>query len=82
MPVSSPGPGWCPETSNGQHSVSWYDGAACGNCGQVGPKPDDYLWPASGGQLFPAAVPAITWRADDWTGRPYDPEDPGPEDAL
>lgn len=21
----------------------------------------------------------ITWRTDDWTGRPRDPEDPGPE---
>jgi len=88
MPVSAPRPDWCPETSNGQHSVSWYDGKECGICQQQGPAPDDYLWPGQSGPPFPAVYLTtkprdteleLTWRGDDWTGRPYDPEDPGPE---
>jgi len=79
MPVSTPGPEWCPETSNGRHSGRWYDGERCGACQQTGPAPDDYLWPSQSGRLFSTLPPAITWRTDDWAGRPYDPEDPGPE---
>lgn len=49
MPVSSPGPGWCPEASDGRHDSAWYDGGTCEACGQDGPAPDDYLWPGRSG---------------------------------
>lgn len=52
MSVSLPDPGWCPETSDALHSGAWYDGGMCDACGQDGPDPDDYLWPAGRGERW------------------------------
>lgn len=60
MPVSSPGPEWCPEDGYGRHSGNWYGGEKCTACGQRGPAPDNYLWPGGSGPRWDEPARAET----------------------
>ena len=40
VPDSPEGP-YCPETSDGEHTMTWYDGGKCSACGQDGPQDFD-----------------------------------------